>query len=249
MIRSTMTREVITSRQNHWYKRFRAALERHDDEIVVEGRKFVDDCLAAGLEPIALAVDASIDYPTRRRPLFFETNVFRQLSGTETSQGVIAMFRRPRASLGDLPSAGELCVLDGVQDPGNVGAIIRLAVAFDCAGVVLLENCADPYSPKVIRASVGAIFATAIVRAKRRELLEYAEAEGRPLYVLDAQAKKRFDSIPERSAIVFGSEGGGVSEVIASRASAVSIPMTDRVESLNVATAAAIVLQRLFERR
>src|SRR6185295_11288306 len=126
--------------------------------------------------------------------------------------------------------------LDGVQDPGNVGTIVRLAAAFDANGVALLPGCADPFSAKAIRASVGAILNVPVARMTVDELL----AKEWPLYAADANGE-RADPPANGAVLVFGSEGSGVSDALASKAFRIAVPMSSRVESLNVAASAAIL--------
>jgi RNA methyltransferase, TrmH family len=242
---------TITSRQNEWFKRFRAAAQKHEHEVIAEGRKQLADLIASGIEPIAVALspDDSLALPPRTLRLHFAPDLVDAMSATDSSQGVVALFKRPAATLEDLATEGRpLVVLDGVQDPGNVGTIIRLAVAFDAAGVVLTEGCADPWGPKVIRASVGSVFNIPVVEAGSDAIVEYGRSKRLPLYATAMDGVDDPASIERASIIVFGSEARGVSEELLRRAQPVTIPMSKRVESLNVATAAAIILSRLYER-
>jgi TrmH family RNA methyltransferase len=125
-----------------------------------------------------------------------------------------------------------------------VGTIVRLAAAFDAAGVALLPGSADPFSPKAIRASAGAILNVPCATASRDELL----ARGWPLFAADARGEAT-DPPARRAILAFGSEGGGVSEEIARAATLIAIPMSSRVESLNVAASAAILLSRSYALR
>ncbi|MEO8036549.1 MAG: RNA methyltransferase, partial [Acidobacteriota bacterium] len=171
---------------------------------------------------------------------------FDDLAATETPQGVIGLFERPRSRFEAMISRPDSIVvaLDGVQDPGNVGTIIRLAAAFDAAGVALLPGCADPFSPKAIRASVGAILSTAVAPATLSQLLSC----GLPLFAADARGDAR--ELPrEACVLVLGSEGGGVSGEILETATRIAVKTSGRVESLNVASSAAILLSRRYERR
>ena len=225
---------MITSRQNAWVKRMQRALREHADEIVLEGPKQVDDAIRAGWKPIAVV----------GRDVMFSDALIQFVSDTKTSQGVIALFERPRFTMEDaLARRDTIAVaLDGVQDPGNVGTIVRLAAAFDASGVLLLPGCADAYSPKAIRASAGAALNVPIANA------DYEQLSKRTLFFADARGTSSF--IPPRNAIlVLGSEGSGVSEAIRRAGTPVAIPTSNRVESLNVAAAAAILLSRSFEAR
>lgn len=232
--------KTVGSRQNALFKRVREALRRHDDEIVLEGRKQVEDALAQGWKPIELITRGLV----REGATAFTPELFDALSDTRSPQDVMALFERPRATFEDLDSQRLIVALDGVQDPGNVGTIIRLAAAFDAGGVALLPGSADPFSPKAIRASAGSALTVPIAATTSEQMI----ASGLSIYYADA--KGRSTTPPSsRAILVFGSEGTGVSEEIRRGATAigVSISMSDRVESLNVAASAAILLSRVWE--
>ena len=221
--------KTITSPQNPLLKRIRAALREHADEIVIEGPKQVADAVAGGWKPIAIV----------KRDIDVSANVFDALTDTKTPQDVIGLFERPRASVAAILARRDTIAvaLDAVQDPGNVGTIVRLAAAFDAAGVLLLPGCADAFGPKAIRASVGAILSVSVANITARELL----GAGVPLLAADASGAP--DAPPARNAVlVFGNEGAGVSEEILRAAKKIAVPMSPRVESLNVGSSAAILL-------
>jgi TrmH family RNA methyltransferase len=223
----------ISSRQNAIFKRVRDAVRARGDEIVIEGPKAVNDARAAGWRALLVVGEDVI----------FSDALLNDVTDTKTSQGVLALFERPRATLDQLFARQDTVVvaLDGVQDPGNVGAIVRLAAAFDAAGVTLLPGCADPFGPKAIRASAGAILNVPCTTASAEELL----ARGWPLFAADARGET-VDAPTRRAILAFGSEGSGVSDALAAKARKIAIPMTRRVESLNVAMAAAILLSRSY---
>lgn len=232
---------VITSRQNALAKRVRRAIDEHAAEIVIEGPKAVADAIAAGWVPIAV-VERGGGEP--RAGVAFDEKLFDSLAETRTSQGVIGLFERPIARDVFADEEKVVVALDGVQDPGNVGTIVRLAAAFDAGGVVLLPGSADAYGPKAIRASAGAILSVAISAMTHDELL----ARGWPLYAADARGAPA-DPPSRHAVLVFGSEGSGVSLALAARATAIAVPMSPRVDSLNVASSAAILLARSYARR
>ncbi len=244
---------MITSRGNAWFKRVRQAIREHEDEIVIEGPKAIDDAIAAGWKPIAVLEAestsgfgrSSVDRP---KPVLhlFSSELFREIADTKTSQGVIALFARPRWTPDQILTRRDsiAVALDGVQDPGNVGTIVRLAAAFDATGVILLPGCADPFGPKAIRASAGAILHVPVAAMTVEELL----ASKVDLYAADAAAAEQ-QPASRAAVIVFGGEGGGVSPAIRDRAKPIGIATTSRVESLNVAAAAAILMWRSFRER
>ena len=227
---------TISSRQNVWFKRIREAIHDHDDEIVIEGPKAVADAVAAGWVPIN----------TFGRGVDFAAGLFDALAETKSPQNVIGLFHRPQSSLDQIfaRDASIVIALDGVQDPGNLGTIVRLAAAFDVNGIVLLPGCADPYSPKAIRSSAGAILSVPVVSASVDELL----TRGWPIVAADPRGNAG-DPPPSRAVLAFGSEGAGLSPALASAARTIAIRMSPRIESLNVATSAAIVLARSYELR
>ncbi len=246
--------KTITSRQNPWFKRIREAIREHGQEIVIEGPKQVADAIASGWSPIAVIERAGRPEElstTSRGPrapqcLLFTPEIFDAIAETKTSQGVIALFERPRGALAEMAARRDTIVvaLDGVQDPGNVGTIVRLAAAFDAAGVALLPGCADAFGPKAIRASAGAILTVPVVEVTTAELVR----AGLPLFMAEQGAASTRP--PARGAIlVFGSEGAGVSAGLRLVATPVAVPMSPRMESLNVATAAAVLLAQSYGAR
>lgn len=223
----------ISSRQNPLFKRISAAIREHDEEIAIEGPKPVADAIACGWKPIEIVT----------RGTTFTPELFDALAETKSPQNVIGLFERPSAAAADILRKRKTVavVLDAVQDPGNVGTIVRLAAAFDAAGVLLLPGCADPFGPKAIRSSVGAILNVPVARITVAELLDAR------VNLIAADMSGAATDPPSRDAVfVFGNEGSGVSEELMRAATAIAIPMSARVESLNVASSAAILLSRSF---
>ena len=227
---------VISSRHNPLVKRIREAIREHDAEIVIEGPKQVADAIAGGWKAIAVIT----------RDVDVTAEVFDAMAETRTSQGVLGLFERPRTSADEILSRRDTIAvaLDGVQDPGNVGTIVRLAAAFDASGVLLLPGCADAFGPKAIRSSAGAILNVHVAPVTARELLD----SGLPLLAADATGSAVEPPIAG-AVLVFGNEGTGVSEELLRHATPIAIPMSPRMESLNVASSAAILLSRSFALR
>jgi len=226
----------ISSRQNPWFKRIREAIREHAGEIVIEGPKPVADAIAAGWKPVKVVT----------RDVDFSSEIFDALAETKSPQNVIGLFERPFVAL-DALFARETSVviaLDGVQDPGNVGTIVRLAAAFDANGVVLLPGCADAFGPKAIRSSAGAILTVPVVTCTTPELL----ARGWPVIAADGGGENA-DPPAARAVLALGSEGAGLSPSLASAARTIAIRISGRIESLNVASAAAILLARSYDQR
>jgi TrmH family RNA methyltransferase len=224
---------TIRSRQNPLVKRIREAIREHDREIVLEGPKPVADAIAGGWKPIVVL----------RRDEDVSPEVFDSLSETRHSQGVLGLFERPQVDAASILARRDAVAvaLDGVQDPGNVGTIVRLAAAFDAGGVLLLPGCADPFGPKAIRSSVGAILNVPVAFVTARALID----AGVPLFAADASGTV-LDPPASNAVLVFGNEGAGVSAELLAHATPIAIPMSPRVESLNVASSAAILLYRSY---
>lgn len=170
------------------------------------------------------------------------------LADSSHPQGVLAVAPIPRWDWQDI-GAPRILVLDGIQDPGNTGALLRNAEALGLAGAMTLERTADPWGPKTVRAAAGSSFRLPVVRASRSEALARLSAEGIELWVADAAGEPigRGTIAPDRLALAMGGEAAGVSpELRAAAGRSVAVPMAPPVESLNVAAAGAILMDRLF---
>ncbi|MDE7260577.1 MAG: RNA methyltransferase [Oscillospiraceae bacterium] len=172
-------------------------------------------------------------------------SVMCAVSPMETPQGVVFSCGLPQNAPPERVEPGRYLVLDGIQDPGNVGTILRTADAFDCGGIFLLPGCADLYNPKTLRAAMGVHFRRALYLCTLEELTALLTAAAVPLYA----AALRENTVDVReadlsnAAIVIGSEGRGVSpQVLAACGKTLKIPMSKRCESLNAAAAAAVLL-------
>lgn len=238
----------ITSPQNQWIRRVRRAIDRHESEIALEGPKMIRDAIALGWTPIVTLRSADRTFADVDA-LAVDPELFGKLAPTDTPQGCLALFARPTTTLEGAfeTRAKRIVALDAIQDPGNVGTIIRTAAAFEATAVVCLEGTADPWSPKAVRASAGAVLSIPVVRASAPELIELAARENTTLFAARLAATTAQLPVETDLVVVLGNEGRGVSASLSRASEGVRIPMSDRVESLNVASAAAILLARLYE--
>ena len=167
-------------------------------------------------------------------------DVFRFLSDEKTPQGISARVKIPTKTL-EKPQ-GKCLLLDGVADPGNVGAIIRTANAAGYNEIYLTKTCADPYSPKSVRASMSGVFFTKLYFGERAEILSVLQ--GMPIVVADMDGENVFAFCsPKTFALVIGNEANGVSDEAFSKAThTVKIPMQATQESLNAAVSAGIIM-------
>lgn len=183
--------------------------------------------------------------PKSVRAVEVPEDVMRSLSPAESPQGVLSVCAMEEAALPEVLPGGRYVVLDGVQDPGNVGTILRTADAFHADGMFLVNACADLYNPKTVRATMGAVFRCPVWSCAPEELKGLLKASGLPLY----GAALRSDTVDARRvdygrcAMAIGSEGKGLSEEMLSLCDkTILIPMSEHCESLNAAIAASVLL-------
>ena len=247
-LRRTTSDQLISSPDNEVVRRFRRLAARREPGLVLlEGPRAVAEARAAGLEIEVLAVREGEKAPFHfERRITLSERAFKAASQTVTPQGVLAIGRVAESSPADAIAAAHrnrwpLIVLDGVQDPGNVGAICRTAAAAGAPALAALPGTADPYGAKAVRASAGNVFRLVVARGRWRDLEALdgygaASAGGAPL-----------SEAPIESAgmVVLGSEAHGLSR---GDLKLVTVPLTEGVESLNVAAAAALILFEIRRR-
>jgi RNA methyltransferase, TrmH family len=174
---------------------------------------------------------------------------FLSATDTENPQGVLAIAEQPVRSLGalDLAASARLLVLDGIQDPGNVGTLLRTAAALGCTATLILPGTVDPWNAKVVRSAVGMQFTHPTIGCTEEELWPYLRERGVPLWGADAAGAPVGTVPPPPSlAVVMGNEGAGLKPSVRDACDAlVGIPMAAGAESLNVAVAAGILLHAL----
>jgi RNA methyltransferase, TrmH family len=203
-------------------------------------------------ESVKSAVERHVGGLKKIRVVVLPDELFGSISTTQTSQGVMALVRPPAWTLEQLFRGRSLAViLDGVQDPGNAGTIVRAAEAFGATGVVFLKGAVSPYNPKCLRASAGSIFRVPLVPAlDERLLLAAVEQRKLEMFALVPKGAEEVGecNFTEKCAIIVGSEGRGISDRLRAKARDVRIP-TVGVESLNAALAAGIALYAARKQR
>jgi RNA methyltransferase, TrmH family len=289
-VASHLSEETITSRENKWLKIFRAALRgtgpAEGEPIGVEGPKLVEDALRSGLEAEALLVSEAGEVDLERilraaseseagiprsRVMRTTEKLFASVAGTETPQGVAALFRQPAWEFDDVVrgaaaadgalrgDAALVVVMAAVQDPGNIGTIVRSAEAFGATGVVTTRGSADPWSPKALRASAGSGLRVPILRGMaipvflaqlRVAGVKIVAASSHAAAVGAGGADEAAADLREAVAIFIGNEGAGLPREVEHAADArISIPMSTGVESLNAGVAASVVLYEAARQR
>lgn len=253
--------ETITSRQNPVCAHFRKlassrAYREETGEMLCDSPKLLGEAVRWGQDISAVLCTPGAELPgldsSKTRVIQVSESVMASVSPMKTPQGVVFSCRSPGHRPPEELGPGRYLVLDGVQDPGNVGTILRTADAFDCDEVFLLPGCADVNSPKTIRAAMGVHFRRPIYQCALEELTALLERGGVPLYA--AALGENTADVREldlsNAAVAIGSEGRGVSRALLERcAGTVKIPMSGRCESLNAAAAAAVVLWEMARTR
>jgi TrmH family RNA methyltransferase len=256
--------ELITSEHNPLLKEVRRAASRNgltsEGYALAEGFHLLEEALASRLEigaviaaeGVAGTVEAMLSRTPSLRVVSVPEKVFTGLSSTETPKGVLALVRLKEWTLQDLTGANPLVVvLDGVQDPGNAGAVVRSAEAFGATGVVFLKDSVHAHNPKCLRGSAGSIFRVPLVqRVEADTVAEFLKTSGVSLYAAMPRGSKSIDQVDLSSAcaLVIGGEARGVSPIVESAGTSVRIPTTG-VESLNAAVAAAVMLYEAQRQR
>jgi len=258
------TAAPLTSAQNPLLKEIRRAASKGtltaDGYLVAESFHLLEealrsDCFVKSVlvaSSVRAAVESHVRGLRRIRVIPVADPLFRMISTTENSQGVIALVRPPHWTLDQLFRGNSLVVvLDGIQDPGNAGNIVRSAEAFGASGAIFLKGAASPHHPKTLRASAGSLFRLPVIHGMEPDLARAALEQRRlDVYAAVPRGGKLLKDVDltRRCALVVGSEGHGVSERLRSAALDLRIP-TVRVESLNAAVAAAVVLYEAYRQR
>ncbi len=246
-----MMEERITARKNPILQQTRKLLSSRKERLqsglfVADGTKLLDEAVKyAQLETVILSDGVEASVPQNVRRIRVPEDVMISISPMQTPQGALFLCRIPEQK--PFVPQKRMLLLDGIQDPGNLGTILRTADALQVP-VVLLEGCADPYNHKTVRASMGAVFRTPPLRADWEQVREALVREKIPVGVTALSDTARDIRLWELRdmAVVIGSEGQGVRPQILEQADArLIIPMDSRCESLNAAVAATIVLWQM----
>lgn len=256
--------EALTSSKNPLLKNVRRAIARggltDDGFAVAESFHLLEEALRSecavsailAAESIKAAVANHVRGLNAPRVFTLPDALFQEIASTDSPQGVLALVKPPSWTLDQvLRGQALVAVLDGVQEPGNAGAIVRAAEAFGASGAVFLKGTVNPFNPKAMRASAGSIFRLPLVAALDEALLLAALEQKRirlfAALPADGPAAAEVD-LAQKCALAIGSEGRGVGAELARKAAPIRIPTTG-VESLNAAVAAGILLYEARNQR
>ena len=231
-------------------------------EFIVEGRRFLEEAIGRGA-----SISRVFYCPQRRLPDWqpllgalevkgvpveeIDEKILRKMCDTVQPQGILGLVRYPRYTWEDIHTGPNdvLLIADGVQDPGNLGTILRVALASGVNQVCLTKGTVDLFNSKVLRSTMGAIFSmVALVEQDQRAIVEFCQQYSLRLVIADLAGQSPYGSgiLEPPLALVVGNEGGGASSVLKRAAlQAVTLPMHNGVESLNVAMAAGILLYEI----
>ena len=264
-----MSNEIITSRKNPLAQRARAVREGRERVLVfVEGIRLCEEALRAGVEFEFALFTPSVEEGERgarlveelrracTRVLVVNESVLESVSDTKTSQGVVAIARRPRADADVIGREGAtplVVIMHGVGNPSNAGAMLRVAEAAGATAVITTKGSTDPLSPKALRGSMGSAFRVPLwAGATFEEALGWCAERGIRTVGTDARATATHTEIDWTTprAVVVGSEAGGLSDAETRAADeSVRVPMREPVESLNVAVALGVILYEALRQR
>ncbi|MEI6132637.1 MAG: RNA methyltransferase [Bacillota bacterium] len=259
--------QVINSQENSNLKQIRLlSAKKHRETtglFVIEGIRAVRDAFEAGAEFEKVFVSGKVfdsgslgdkftlTFEESDKLFLLRDELFSKVTETETPQGVIAIVRQPKYNFLDIvEKSNKIIILEGIQDPGNLGTIIRTADAAGIDLVILLEGCVDIFNPKVVRSTMASIFNVPVVRlVNSQECFSELKKEGYYVVVTSGDANKSYRECvwSDKVAIVFGNEANGVSkEAFECAQESIKIDMPGKAESLNVAVAAGIIIFELI---
>ena len=257
--------QYITSTQNPKIKHLLALQEKSSERrksglFVVEGRRELEHCIAAGYEIVSVFKSASAA-DAADADFIVSPHIYERIAYRGTTEGIIAIVRAKPHTLEDLaPSLKErgdggeslFIVLESVEKPGNLGAVLRSADAADATAVIVCDPLTDLYNPNLIRASIGACFTVPTVACSSEECIEFLKAHGVQILTAQLQDSELYydTDMTKPTAIVMGTEATGLSDTWREAADAhIRIPMLGSLDSLNVSVSAAILLFEAVRQR
>ena len=241
---------IITSKDNEIIKNIK---KLHDkkyriDSYIVEGSKMVKEAISENQEIALIAIreDFKIDFDTKNTKIVTISNkIFNDISDVKTPQGILAVIKKNQNNQIETNS-NYILALDSIQDPGNMGTIIRTADSANINQIIINKTTVDPYSPKVIRSTMGAIYRTNIIEVEDlKATLKEMKLKGFQIITTDLKATQSIYDINynNKTVVVIGNEANGVSqEILQTADKKVIIPMLGKTESLNASIAASIMI-------
>ena len=241
---------IITSKDNEIIKNIKKLKEKKYrlDSYIVEGIKMVKEAINENQEIALIAIreDFKIDFDTKNtKTVTISNKIFNDISDVKTPQGILAVIKKNQNNQIETNS-DYILALDSLQDPGNMGTIIRTADSANINQIIINKTTVDPYSPKVIRSTMGAIYRTNIIEVEDlKATLKEMKLKGFQIIKTDLKANQRLydTNYNNKTVVVIGNEANGVSqEILQTADKKVIIPMLGKTESLNASIAASIMI-------
>ncbi len=244
----------IISKDNRIYRLCgKLSQKKHRERLgkyLLEGENLIEEAAKTGAEIETLIVRegySKIPEGLEERTFELEARLFEALAQTKTSQGILAIVKKPeRCKEEFIDSPGNFVVLDRLQDPGNIGTILRTADAAGYSLAIVMKGTVDIFSPKTVRAATGSLFRMPVVfMDSNSELVEFTRAAGKKLVATCFDTDRRYfdEDLTDNIALVIGNEGNGICrEIIESSDLKIKIPMQGNIESLNASVAAGILM-------
>ena len=241
---------IITSKDNEIIKNIKKLKEKKYrlDSYIVEGIKMVKEAISENQEIALIAIreDFKIDFDTKNiKTVIISNKIFNDISDVKTPQGILAVIKKNQNNQIET-NQDYILALDSLQDPGNMGTIIRTADSANINQIIINKTTVDPYSPKVIRSTMGAIYRTNIIEVEDlKTTLKEMKSKGFEIITTDLKATQSIYDINynNKTVVVIGNEANGVSqEILQTADKKVIIPMLGKTESLNASIAASIMI-------
>ena len=241
---------IITSKDNEIIKNIKKLKEKKYrlDSYIVEGIKMVKEAISENQEIALIAIreDFKIDFDTKNiKTVIISNKIFNDISDVKTPQGILAVIKKNQNNQIET-NQDYILALDSLQDPGNMGTIIRTADSANINQIIINKTTVDPYSPKVIRSTMGAIYRTNIIEVEDlKTTLKEMKSKGFQIITTDLKATQSIYDINynNKTVVVIGNEANGVSqEILQTADKKVIIPMLGKTESLNASIAASIMI-------
>lgn len=213
---------------------------KEEKAILIEGKKLIQDCYPLMKGTLYTVEEQSI--PPHWQQVLISPEMAQKLSDTLHPEQVFAEVPLPKE---DVLKNFPLLAFDAVSDPGNLGTLLRTALAFNWGGIIFLPGCCDPFNPKVLRASKGALFSLPYRRLSHEDFKKFADEQRLAVYAADLEGADAATLQGNTHVLVLGNEGKGLSQEISTWASKVTLPMSGKMESLNVSVAGGILMYLL----
>lgn len=242
---------IITSRTNENIKAVRAlqqTKERTKTGLhLIEGDKLVRDAVLSGAEVVTVYATEGTEAPACVPVVYVSESVMESISSQKTPQHLLAVVKTPDTACPEIYPEGLIVALDRLQDPGNLGTIIRTADALGAAGILLSEDSVDPFSPKALRAAMGSTYHVPIWTGSLPGQLKVCQKLGFTCICGHLKGEEKVPDHGRKCVLVIGNEGNGVSDEVAELCELYRLPMRGKAESLNAAVFAALLMQKLLD--